>query len=360
MAEVNTSIYQNQPNPLGNLTNVLGIANAAQQNQLLQTANQQRQLELQQGYATGLYNTIAPLINSPGITQSQVRAAAANYARQVGIPPQAHANFDAMIAGPDWKTNLNNLAIRAVGPAGITARTPAINEQGAISSIPETSVIGKPLPTGLGPAAVAAKTAAGGAAGTLLGGMATEQADYRRLVTPLEQAIPALERLGPTKAGPTSDEINTMKSLAITWGIAPQRFTGDVKDYDEAKKYLIDNARQMGNTSTNDQLAASFSANPNVEHMSQAASVDVAKTLLALRRMKYMQLQAFYSSGAPQEDFPKFVSQWNARHDPRAFGFDQYNKEKRKQILKSVKDPQQFIQDVNDAKNAGVLTPRAD
>src|SRR5665647_3810371 len=123
MAEVDTSVYKNQPNPLGMISNVYSVMNAAQQNQLMQTANQQRQLELQSGYAKGLYDTIAPLVNSPNVTQSQVRAAGANYARQVGIPPAQYQNFDSMLSGPDWQTNLKNLAIRSQGPAGITPRT---------------------------------------------------------------------------------------------------------------------------------------------------------------------------------------------------------------------------------------------
>src|ERR1019366_4607757 len=142
MADVGsvTNFNSSLPNPLATLGNVMSIANTAQQNQLLQTANQQRQLDLQQGYANGLYNAVAPLVNSPGITQEQVRAAGANYAKQIGIPAANYQNFDSMLSGPDWKTNLKNLAIRSQGPAGITPRTEVTDpNSGATSAIPSAS-----------------------------------------------------------------------------------------------------------------------------------------------------------------------------------------------------------------------------
>ena len=90
---VDVSVYQNQPNPLGQITSAFGVLNANQQLQLGQQAQQIRQYELQQNQAQGLYSTIAPLVNSPGMTQAQVRAAGANYARQVGMPAAVLSEF---------------------------------------------------------------------------------------------------------------------------------------------------------------------------------------------------------------------------------------------------------------------------
>ena len=213
------------------------------------------------------------------------------------------------------------------------------------------------LPVAPGPAATAAATAAGGGAGTLLAGQGVEASDYRNQVNPLEQAIPALERLGRSGTGPGTEEINRMKSIAVTFGFAPERWTGTVKDFDEAQKYLIQQARTLGNTGTNDQLAAAFSGNPNMK-MSNAAAVDVAKTVLSLRRMKHMQYQEFQDSGQPPENFARWSAQWNSRHDPRAFGFDHMTVEQRKKLISSLPQAKrsQFMLDVDAADKAGVLS----
>ena len=72
--------------------------------------------------------------------------------------------------------------------------------------------------------------------------------------------------------------------------------------------------------------------------------------------MKYMQLQDFYQTGLPPEEFSKWSSKWNAQHDPRAFGWDHLTVQQRKDVLKTVKNPALFKQDVTSADEAGVLT----
>ena len=77
----------------------------------------------------------------------------------------------------------------------------------------------------------------------------------------------------------------------------------DVATYERAKKYLTDFVNQNGSTGTNDKLAAGFAGNQSV-NISSAAAVDVAKSALALRRMKQAQLDAFERSGLPETDRP--------------------------------------------------------
>lgn len=354
---VDTSIYKNQPDPLGTASKVFQLLNTSAQNQLLQTATKQRALELQQSQANDLLTSVAPLINKPGITQAEVKATLADRARQLGIDALPVYNIAAQrYSGPDWQNNLKLDAARAVGVPGITARTPTIDSKGAGTSVPETSVIGKPLPTTLGPGATAAASTAGAKSGEILGNEATNQTDYRRQVFPLEQAIPALEKLGKTGTGPGTDEFNQIKSFLQSAGI-PGLDVNKIKNFDEAKKYLTDWVRANGDTSTNDKLAASFSSNASV-HISNAAAVDVAKSALAIRRMKYMQLQEFYNTGLPADQFTQWASKWNASHDPRAFGFDHMTVDQRKAILKSLPAAKraQFMLDVDAADKAGVLS----
>ena len=370
MADVNVDIYrQPQINPLDQAGKTVGLVNALQglQLQRLQMqgqgiSNVTGQQQQDQAFANDLMTTAGTLANRPGITRDQALGAVLDRAKQIRAPGNivdiaTQGLRDPNLEGPKLTQYLGNLGARAAGPGGILSRAPTIGPQGEQYSTPGPALIGANAPTGLSPAAGAAATQYGGAAGGVLGSEAVNNTDYRRQVTPLEQAIPALQRLGKTGTGPGKDEVNQMKSVAVAFGFAPDKWTGTVKDFDESKKYLTDWVRANGDTSTNDKLAASFSSNASV-NISNAAAVDVAKTALAIRRMKYMQLQEFYKSGLSPDQFPKFASQWNAQHDPRAFGFDHLNPTQRKQILDSLPAAKRsmFKMDVQNADNAGVLT----
>src|ERR1035437_6717919 len=118
MADVGsvTNFNSSLPNPLATLTSVMGIANTAQQNQLLQTANQQRQLQLQQGFADDLLGSVAPLVNKPGVTQAEVLGTLASRARNFGPNGQPAYDIAAQrYQGPDWQNNLKLDATRATG-----------------------------------------------------------------------------------------------------------------------------------------------------------------------------------------------------------------------------------------------------
>jgi hypothetical protein len=141
---VDTSVYQNQPNPLGQLTGVFGVMNAAQQNQLLQTANQQHQLALHQGYANDLLNYIAPLVNNPDITQAQIKATAADRARSIGAAGAPAYNIIAQqLNDPNWRENLKTMATSATGPQNILSRQPQVGPNGEIVAPPSQQYIGK-------------------------------------------------------------------------------------------------------------------------------------------------------------------------------------------------------------------------
>src|ERR1035437_1068750 len=152
MADVGsvTNFNSSLPNPLATLTSVMGIANTAQQNQLSQTANQPRQLQLQQGFADDLLGSVAPLVNKPGVTQAEVLGTLASRARNFGPNGQPAYNIAAQrYQGPDWQNNLKLDATRATGVGNITARTPSVDlKTGTPTSIPSTGTIGGTLPTG--------------------------------------------------------------------------------------------------------------------------------------------------------------------------------------------------------------------
>lgn len=197
---------------------------------------------------------------------------------------------------------------------------------GAVPSAP--GVVTRPAP-----GAAEAQVQTGVGSGAALNEARHRGLNYQQEVFPLETAIPALEKLGKTGTGPGTEEFNHVKSFLQSAGI-PGLDADKIKNFDEAKKYLTDFVNQNGNSGTNDKLAAAFAGNPSVG-ISNAAAVDVAKSALALRRMKQAQLVEFEKSGKPDSDYAKWASQWNLSHDPRAYGFDLMTPDQRKKVIES-------------------------
>lgn len=208
------------------------------------------------------------------------------------------------------------------------------------------------------PGEAEAKRAAGEGSGGALVSARQRGMNYQAEVFPLEQAIPALEKLGTKGTGPGTESINHLKSFVLS-NIPGADFKGlkdDVAAYDKAKKYLVDFVNQNGSAGTNDKLAASFAGNPSV-NISNAAAVDVAKSALALRRMKQAQLAAFEQSGLPESEFGKFASKWNTMADPRAYGFDMMTPAQRRAVIESLpKGKRELFQlNVQDAAEQGLI-----
>ncbi len=141
-------------------------------------------------------------------------------------------------------------------------------------------------------------------------------------------------------------------------GVKESDFNGTVKDYDIAKKYLTDFVNQTGNSGTNDKLAAAFAGNPSV-HISNAAAVDVAKSALALRRMKQAELISFEKSGLPEEDYQKYSVRFNNEQDPRAYGIDQMSPDNLKKLITGMSKDElaTFKRSVEIAHNTKSIPP---
>lgn len=221
--------------------------------------------------------------------------------------------------------------------------------------------------TGLPPGATEAATITGRQSGEALAADRSEAARYRDAAYPLEQAIPALERLGPTGTGPGTETFNHIKSFILSAGL-PGVDANKVKDYDEAKKYLTDFVNRNGNTGTNDKLAAAFAGNPSV-NISNAAAVDVAKSALALKRMQNVKVAAFEqarqesaATGKPlaEADYSSWARQWSNRQDVRAYGFDMMTKPAQQKLLKDLGGPgkpdyERFMMSLRAAHSAELL-----
>ncbi len=244
------------------------------------------------------------------------------------------------------------------GTGGGMPMVPGGGGPAAPGKLPQTTPGRLPAAAPLGEAEAATQTAAG--SGQSLQNEYGHSAQYAQQVFPLEQAIPALQRLGKTGTGPGTETINQIKSFAMSMGMPGVNEKGIV-DFDKAKKYLTDFVNQTGNSGTNDKLAAAFAGNPSV-NISNAAAVDVAKAALALRRMREARLRAFDAKGLPEKDFSKFASQWNRDIDPRVFGFDLMNAKQRQAVLESLPKGKRdkFMFDLQQAEEGGLLRPPAE
>jgi hypothetical protein len=244
----------------------------------------------------------------------------------------------------------NALGVPAPGAAGpvVAPRRPTA----APIAAPQAPLKAEAAP---GQAAAAEKT--GIASGEMLATERARAANYRREVYPLEQAIPALERLGKTGTGPGTEQVNQIKSFLQSAGV-PGVDVKKIKDYDEAHKYLTDWVTANGDSSTNDKLAAAFSSNASTK-ISNAAAVDVAKAALSLRKMKQAQLEEFQATGLPDDKYGKWASEWNRKQDPRVYGWDYMNDTQRKNMLTSVTGAKRdlMIMQLHQAAENGIIDP---
>lgn len=217
------------------------------------------------------------------------------------------------------------------GNAGAPGQTPQPSAQAASGGPAQA-------PT-LPPGRVEATAAVGLASGNQLAADQQSNANYRREVLPLEQAIPALEKLSQTGTGPGADEFNQIKSFLVTAGA--DKLLGidldKIKNFDEAKKYLTDWVMATGNTGTNDKLAAAFSSNASTS-ISNMAAQDVAKMALSIRRMKAAQTAEWQKTGLPADQYTRWAGDWNRTQDPRAYGADLMGAEKVKKLVSSLSD----------------------
>lgn len=198
------------------------------------------------------------------------------------------------------------------------------------------------------------RTAASGA--DQYGQDVARERNYQADVLPLEKARDALVALGTTGTGPGTEQINEVKSFLTSMGIIGP--DDDVKNFDEARKYLVQYARGAGDTGTNDKLAAAFAGNPSLG-ISNAASVDVVKTALSLRRLQNAQVRAFSATGQSPAEYSKWTTEFNATQDPVAYGFDMMDGSQRQKYFKGLSAPEKskFLNSLKTATQLGVIAP---
>lgn len=404
MAEIDTSSYPTKAGPnkiLGGIGEAAEVANAIQNNRLLKLKEQQGGLDLQKsgqdlaaGQATSVYSAYGSLLNGDKpVDHSRAAGLVTDWMRQgrispgVGktlmneLPTDKKALREFLIGRytstlpPEVSTSPTQTGVTGAGQpvygtrgqfiggatAGAEGPQGGVSVPAAASGAPAQRSAQAGIVTSLPPGQVEAAAKVGEASGALLAGDLQSAANYRANAAPLETAIPLLETLGPTGTGPGKDQVNFLRNIAVSWGIAGADTAKDAELFDKAKKYLIQEARASGDVGTNDKLAASFAGNPNTT-MSNAAAIDVAKVALTLKRLKAAQPMAFQESGLPASDYSKWAAKWAANLDKRAFGWDLMNAEQRKKTWESIpKDKRAgFKSSVNDAAKYGLIaTPES-
>jgi len=167
--------------------------------------------------------------------------------------------------------------------------------------------------------------------------------------------------------------LNQIKSAIITWlPNADKKLIDEVGTFEQTRKYLTQIARSSGATGTNDQLAAAFEANPSIK-MSNAATENVLKSVIALRKMQHAQTLLFGQQGLPESQYSKWIASNQNVLDPRAFGFDIMDNNAKSKLMEGMatkdrsgnwiakkgkeKEFQKFEQSLSFANDAGLIEP---
>lgn len=197
--------------------------------------------------------------------------------------------------------------------------------------------------------------------------------NYQADLYPATAALEGIKELGTQGVGPGTEGLNNIKSALITWlPNASKEDIDKVGKFEETRKYLTQIARSSGATGTNDQLAAAFEANPSIK-LSQAATENVLKSVIALRRMQHAQTLLFGQQGLQPSEYSQWISKNQNTLDPRAFGFDIMDNNAKKKLMSSMatqdgsgnwiakkgkeKDFQKFEQSLSFANDAGLIEP---
>jgi hypothetical protein len=167
--------------------------------------------------------------------------------------------------------------------------------------------------------------------------------NFKADLYPAQAALEGIKELGPKNVGPGTEALNNVKSAIITWlPNVDQKTIDNVATFEQTRKYLTQIARSNGSTGTNDQLAAAFEANPSIK-MSSAATENVLKSVIALRKMNQAQTILFGQQNLPPSEYSKWISQNQNTLDPRAFGFDMMDSKAKQKLVESLKkDPKAY------------------
>lgn len=297
-------------------------------------------------YAAGpmIPNQLPPTTQEIGPdNKTRLRGAVSILPNELNLPPNPLQRQNPLpVAPPDTMS-------RQGGPVPSTNRTWGDREAEAaglyekpalpIAQSPLAGTVSRSPVVAREPGAAEAEVATGRQSGEALAAARQRAMTYAQDMFPVTEALNAARNLGTKGVGPGSESVNYLKSFILTnlSGIKDTDPEFDkINDFDKLQKYLVQIAKTSGNTTTNDQLAASFAGNPNVK-MSNASVQDVLASIKALRSLDLAKTKVWEQQNLPENQFAKWSSQWDNNIDPRAFGIPDMRPEAIVKLDKTLK-----------------------
>lgn len=355
------------------------------------TANATAQFANQKTQQNYLQQTLGALASKPDLNWRDVSTWAQNVARNTNAPPEmitslldgAFSVKNNPRALKDYITTqgIISLGTQALGgetgpPTGegqptqittgeaIQRRTGVLPGSNTPQAAPRPGVIPQTgMVTGNAPGF---EQAAAGSA-NLMASNRARAANFGSDIFPMMQALPALERLGPQGVGPGTEELNTIKSFVqsnLNWLPGADKIIGNpqnIKDYDEAKKYLTQLAGSratMFGHGTDQALSTSLVGSPNT-HISNLAGTDLLKATIALRRMEQAQTLDADDQKVQPGGYASWAAKWATNVDPRAYMVDLMTPDQLQRVAKSLKtkaEKDKFNRSAAKAAELGIIT----
>lgn len=149
-----------------------------------------------------------------------------------------------------------------------------------------------------------------------------------------QTALQALSDASLVKGGGTGAGTSTLAHLRSVVTSLTGAADANTMNYDEAKKYLTDYARQQGAAAHSDlQLQAAQGSNASTD-ISNAAALDVVKTNIGRERQAIAQVQE--NPNPTGIGYEAHASSFATSTDPRAFAWNEYNSDEQQKIIKSL------------------------
>ena len=167
-------------------------------------------------------------------------------------------------------------------------------------------------------------------------------ASYQQRIFPLVQAASILKS-GDVTTGQGAEAFNHVKSFLMTQAtnLGADAQTIQQADFDKTAKYLQQYVNQQGMSGRSDQaLASAISGNPSA-HISTLANQQILPAMLGMERMRQSIITDFKAQNGQPKNFSDYAADWQNKHDPRAFIFDQLDNDQRAKIAASLKTPAQ-------------------
>lgn len=187
---------------------------------------------------------------------------------------------------------------------------------------------------------------------------------YQERVYPLRGAIEILSKMKDNEIGPGTEQFNTLKSAAQTWGLGeiagidPNK----VADFNKLRKYFEDAAARrvsaVGGPRTNDGLASALKATPNVG-LDKLSALELVKLNLAIDRMRQAAILEFdtLKPAVPAGKFASWRANWMTQQDPRAYIYDLMSPAAQRKLLADMTPAQRtkFEKSIEIADKHGVV-----